>query len=195
MWLAAGAHTMNTAIIGLTETNHVGSGTKVVHPMGDVAPTCTLYWLGHEDDKMKHSGVALLLSPDAKNSLEAFVPISDRLLKARFVTPLCRLTVFVAYAPHSAHTHAVQESFWTRLSEELTAVQRHDMIMVIGDLNANTGQNREGIGSVLAPWTNPVERNKSGSYHRYVLAQQHGYYQYILQTQGRAPRHLSRSDG
>jgi len=164
MWLAAGAYQMKTGMLGLTETNLIGSGTRDVHPLGDVAPTCCLYWSGHQDDKMKKTGVALLLSPDAKRSLVAFEPISDRLLKARFATMHCRLTVFVAYAPHSAHTHAVQESFWTRLSEELGAVPRHDMIMVLGDLNANTGQDRDGIDSVLGPWTNPAERNKPGDF-------------------------------
>ena len=164
MWLASGAHTKRTPILGLTETNLTGSGTKDVHPLGDVAPTCTLYWSGHVEDKKKHSGVALLLAPEAKHALESFEPISDRLLKARFSTRHFSLSLFVAYAPHSSHTAEVQDSFWTRLSEELSAIPRRDMLMVIGDLNANTGQLREGIDSVLGPWTNPAERNKPGDF-------------------------------
>ena len=34
--------------------------------------------------------------------------------------------------------------------------------MVIGDMNANTGESREGLESILGPWTNPVARNKPG---------------------------------
>ena len=36
------------------------------------------------------------------------------------------------------------------------------MILVIGNLNANTGKSRLGIESVLGPWTNPAERKEPG---------------------------------
>ena len=160
--LAGAAHVTRSSIIGLTETKKIGVGEKVIHPPFDAAKSCFLYWSGHKDDKQKCTGVALVLTREAKDSMQSIEFISDRLLKARFVTRHLRLTLFVAYAPRSSHNATVQDAFWSQLSEEISRAPRHDMTMVIGDLNASTGQDRHGIDSVLGPWTNSAARNRPG---------------------------------
>ena len=152
------------SFLGLTETNKIGSGTEISYPFGTDPATATLYWSGHETDKKKHSGVALLVSRDTNKSLVDWSPVSDRILKARFVTRHIRLTVFVVYAPHSGHLKKVQSAFWSQLSDEIRATPVHDMLMVMGDMNANTGTSRDSISPVLGPWTNPAERNSPGDH-------------------------------
>ena len=108
------------SMIGLTETNKTGKGdNQVVYPMNDNTPCSYLYWSGHDSDKRKKTGVALLLSADANDCLIDYDTISDRLIRARFRAKQCRLTVFVAYAPHSSHTKTDQNAFWSSLSSEL----------------------------------------------------------------------------
>ena len=170
--LTNGMNIHNISLLGLSETNKIGSGSMVSHPFGETAPSAKLYWSGHSEDKKKHTGVALLVSAKANSSLVDWSAISDRILSARFVTRHCKLTVFVVYAPHSGHSKTAQNAFWSQLSDELRKVPTHDMLMVIGDMNANTGTSREGNASVLGPWTNPAERNIPGN-HMIDICQTH----------------------
>ena len=160
------------SFLGLTETNKIESGSMISHPYGAAAPSATLYWSGHENDKKKKTGVALLVSQRANRSLIDWSPISDRILKARFETRHLRLTVFVVYAPHGGRKKKVQDAFWTQLSDEIRAAPTHDMLLVIGDMNANTGTSREAVSDILGPWTNPAERNSPGD-HMIDLCQTH----------------------
>ena len=67
--LGATLCTRGYSIIGLTETNRTETGTQVLHPPGPHSERCALYWSGDTHNKKKHTGVALLLSREANNSL------------------------------------------------------------------------------------------------------------------------------
>jgi len=53
----------------------------------------TILYSGHEDTHIR--GVALVISKQKANTLLEWEPISDRIMKARFNSKHCKLTIFL----------------------------------------------------------------------------------------------------
>ena len=118
------------AIAGLTEARLSGSGEH------DVQDGHLLYSGGTE----KRNGVALVLRPPFNKALTMWHPLSDRLLYARLAHKHGHISIIVAYAPTNEATDSDKDRFHDELSTTTQTVPPHDKLLVIGDLNAVSGE-------------------------------------------------------
>jgi len=76
-------------------------------------------------------------------------PISERIILARSKTKIRNLTIIQCYAPTEMMDKDMKEKFCQQLHETITAVQKRDVIIVMGDMNAKIGSNNEGLEHVM----------------------------------------------
>ena len=141
---------LHLSITALTEVRWPGSGTKTV-------ANSTMLWSGRSYNK-RTEGVALALDPSASRALISWRPISERLLTATFKHRHGRLQVIACYAPTNSHIDANKNQTLTDL---IASFARHDIVVVLGDLNATIGSDRRGYESVLGPHSSG-SRNDNG---------------------------------
>lgn len=81
----------NLNILCVSECRWTGSGRKV---------TCngSIILFSRKDDAHS-SGVALIVNKQTTKSLLEWKPLSDRLIRARFASRYCKLTILQCYAP------------------------------------------------------------------------------------------------
>ena len=101
-------------------------------------------------------GVGLLISKKVSKSLLEWQPFGPRLLKERFNSKYTKLTVVTCYAPTEEAEDADKENFYEQLQAIMEEIPAHDMVLVIGDINARTGidnlnrertMGKEGLGT------------------------------------------------
>ena len=85
-------------------------------------------------EKRREAGVALVVSKQAKRSMLEFVPMNERIHKARFESSQSKLTVVAAYAPTNDSGGDTKDSFYSDLNDILNTVPEHDVLVVCGDL-------------------------------------------------------------
>ena len=127
-----------------------GSGTKTV------ANSTML-----RSDNKRTEGVALALDPSASRALISWRPISERLLTATFKHRHGRLQVIACYAPTNSHIDANKDQFYNTLTDLIVSFARHDIVVVLGDLNATLGSDRRGYESVLGPHSSGSRNDNS----------------------------------
>jgi len=76
-------------------------------------------------------------------------PISERIILARFKTKICSLIIIQRYAPTEMTDKDMKEKFYQQLHETITTVQKRDVIIVMGDMNAKIGSNNEDLEHVM----------------------------------------------
>ena len=118
-------------ILGISECRWTGTGS-CRNSDGSV-----MIYSGHRDEHIR--GVAVIVSKEKCKSILEWEPISDRLLKIRFNSQQCKLTVLQCYAPTEDSDEAVKDDFYDLLERTVSKVPRHDMLMIMGDLNAKVG--------------------------------------------------------
>ena len=79
-------------------------------------------------------------------------PVNERIMSARFNSRFAELTIIQVHAPTNDGTQRIDESkeeFYEQLQQEVEATPRHDVLIVMEDLNAKIGQNNEGWEKVM----------------------------------------------
>ena len=66
-------------------------------------------------------------------------PVSSRLMIARLRGRHTNITLIQCYAPTNDREDTVNDAFYQQLQAEVDAVPRHDLSIVMGDLNAKVG--------------------------------------------------------
>ena len=84
-----------------------------------------------------------------ERTLTEWKPSGSRLLKARFNSKYTKLTVIVCYAPIEDSEEADKDTFYDQLQAVTDEVPTHDLLMVLGDLNARPGNNNIGRHHVM----------------------------------------------
>ena len=118
-------------ILGVSECRWTGSGRQVSHDGS------TILHSGHEDIHIR--GVAFVISKQKANTLLEWEPISDRIMKARFNSKHCKLTIILCYAPTNASDKEDKEDWYEQLQQAVAKVPQHDMLLIIGDMNDKVG--------------------------------------------------------
>ena len=117
-------------ILGVSECRWTGSGRQVTHDGSTI-------YSGHEDTHIR--GVVLVISKQKANTLLEWEPISDRIMKARFNSKHCKLTIILCYAPTNESDIEDKEDWYEQLQQAVAKVPQHDMLLIIGDMNAKVG--------------------------------------------------------
>ena len=125
------------SILGLSETRWTQQG-KLGTAEGGL-----MCWSGRQDDHHAE-GVALIMDKHSKKCLMEWKPISSRLIQARFFTKFAKLTIIQCYAPTEMAAQETKEEFYSQLQEAISTVSSHDVLIVMGDLNAKIGSDNSG---------------------------------------------------
>ena len=127
-------------IMGLSETRWENDEIKIQNEK-------FLIFSGVGEDIEHRSGEGILMNKAARRSVMEWSPISEIL--ARFKTKIRNLTIIQCYAPTETTNKDMKEKFHQQLHETITAVQKKDVIIVMGDMNAKIGSNNEGLEHVM----------------------------------------------
>ena len=118
-------------ILGVSKCRWTGSGRQMTHDGS------TILYSGHEDTHIR--GVALVISKQKANTLLEWEPISDRIMKAHFNSKHCKFTIILCYAPTNESDTEDKENWYEQLQQAVAKVPQHDMLLIIGDMNAKVG--------------------------------------------------------
>ena len=114
------------------------------------------------DDNIHQSGVALVMTKKAAVCLESWMPVSDRIMTARFASRFIKTTVVQVYAPTNEADEETKDSFYDLLQRVTDEIPRHDMIMMMGDWNAKMGVTQEGEDGVVGRHGLGDKRSENG---------------------------------
>ena len=142
-------------ILGISECRWSGSG-RLKTQTGEI-----ILYSGREDN-IHQSGVALVMTKQAAGCLESWVPVSDRIMTARFTSRFIKTTVVQVYAPTNEADEEAKDSFYDLLQRVTDEIPRHDMIMMMGDWNAKIGARQEGEDGVVGWHGLGDERSENG---------------------------------
>ena len=76
-------------------------------------------------------------------------PVNDRLMKVRFNSKFAKLTIIACYAPTEEAEEEEKDELYEQLEEEIRTTPRHDVLMVIEDLNAKVREDNTGRGRAM----------------------------------------------
>ena len=120
-------------ILGISESRWTGTG-KVRLEGGE-----TMLYYGVET---RHEfGVGIIISKKNRNTFLEWDPVNERIITARFYSKHIKMTVVQCYASRNDASDVDKERFYEVLHSITTAVPKHDMRVVLGDMNA---KNRSG---------------------------------------------------
>ena len=132
----------NLHILGVSECRWTGTGRITTETRE------TVLYSGREDNH-HFEGVALILKKGMEKKLVEWKPINSRLLKARFKGRHNNLTVIQCYAPTNESEDKIKDAFYDQLESEIISSSNHDILIVMGDLNAKFGKENTGLERVM----------------------------------------------
>ena len=122
-------HNYSLDILGVSEARWTGSGQRTL------ASGHTILYSGRLDGHHTE-GLALIMNRKMGKTLIEWKPSGSRLLKGRFNSKYTKLTVIVCYAAIDDAVEADKDAFYDQLQAVTDEVQTHDLLIVLGDLNA-----------------------------------------------------------
>jgi len=140
----------NLDILGISESRWTESG-RLRTSTGE-----TVLYSGR-DDNQHCEGVAIILKKGVEKSLIEWKPVNSRLIKIRMKGKQINTTIIQCYSPTNDNDEDTNDEFYERLQAKLENTPRHDMKIVMGDLNAKVGgdnttyeraMGREGCGTM-----------------------------------------------
>ena len=88
------------------------------------------------DDDQHQEGVDVILRKGMEKCLMEWKPINSRLMKIRMKGKHIDITVIQSHAPTNDNEEESKDAFYNQLQDELESTPRHEMKIMMGDLNA-----------------------------------------------------------
>lgn len=107
-------------------------------------------------------GVGIIFSKRTSAAMIGWKPVSDRIISARLQGRHGRITIIQAYAPIDDAEDAVKDAFYDHLQTEIDGTPRHDIILMLGDFNAQIDHDRQGIEHVIGPFGSATRKTDNG---------------------------------
>ncbi len=120
-------------ILGISECRWTGAGKQMASD-GSV-----ILYSGHTENH--EYGVAIIVSREKAKILIEWESISARLIKVRFNSKHCKLTILQCYAPTKEADDEENDSWYEELKTAVSKVPQHNMLLIMGDRNAKVGAN------------------------------------------------------
>ena len=96
----------------------------------------------------------------AEESRTSWKDISPRLLSARFLHQSGHMSVIVCYAPTETYDDTAKDQLYDDLSVAVNHTSRHDVTIVMGDLNASIGSDRIAHRGIIGPVSSGLANDK-----------------------------------
>lgn len=130
-----------------TEAKIPASGSKTV--CSTAGRSCfECYYSGGETKKY---GVAFMVSKALSGAVTHFEAINDRIAVLE-LNGTVNVSIVGVYAPQNERPDAEKDQFYTDLQTVVATVPKSHVMMVIGDLNAETGSDRTGWSDMVGPY-------------------------------------------
>ena len=130
----------NLHILGVSESRWTGSGFFSTETQE------TVLYSSREDN---HHIEGVVLKKGMEKKLVEWKPINSRPLKARFKGHHNNLTVIQCYAPTNDSEDKIKDAFCDQLQTEIISSSSHDILIVMGDLNAKVGNENTASERVM----------------------------------------------
>ena len=101
------------------------------------------------DDTQHREGVGIIMTREVEKTLLDWKPVNERIIAARFFSKFVKMSVIQVYAPTNEATDEDKESFYEQLQATLDKAPKHDLVVVMGDLNAKVGDSNEGCEDIM----------------------------------------------
>ena len=98
----------------------------------------------HSGGDIPERGVGIMLAKKITGSLIGFWAISDRVLLVKLKGNPIDINIIQVYAPTNESSDEEINQFYDNLNMAKQQCKNHEMIMIMGDLNAKVGRGREG---------------------------------------------------
>ncbi|XP_061166428.1 craniofacial development protein 2-like [Saccostrea echinata] len=132
----------NLHVLGVSESRWTGSG-KMKTTTGQ-----TVLYSGR-DDNLHHEGVAIILRKGVERCLLEWKPINNRLISARLKGKHINTKLIQCYAPTNDSSDEAKDNFYSQLQAEIEKTPRHDLFVIMGDLNAKVGKKNTDYERVM----------------------------------------------
>ena len=133
---------------GVAESRIPGSGCR------NVTKDWQLIWSGLPEGQPRQHGVGLFLNSKWSRCLIDWSAVSERILVVRVrISSGINASIVVAYSPTDTEStpEEVKEAFYLQLEAILAALPSRDMLVLLGDFNAQFGTDPEPYGGVMGP--------------------------------------------
>ncbi|XP_059162117.1 uncharacterized protein LOC131945132 [Physella acuta] len=124
-------------ILGISEMRWTDSGLTTLGS-GE-----TIIYSGRSDNQHQE-GVGIIMDKISRKSLIGWEPINSRMLRARFYSRHVKITVIQCYAPTEQAKDEDKDMFYHTLQDQIDRTPQHDILVVMGDMNAKIGASNEG---------------------------------------------------
>ena len=115
-------------ILGVSECRWTGAGRKKTRD------GFTILFSGKKNAHA--NGVALILNRSTAKALIEWEPVSDRIIRTKFHSKYCKLTILQCYAPTNEAEDEVKDAWYEQFQYEVSRVPQHDLLLIMGGINA-----------------------------------------------------------
>ena len=132
-------------LLGISECRWTGCGKRITST-GE-----TIVYSGRNDEKHQ-GGVAIIMNRNITKAMLEYAPVNERIIRARFQAKQGKLTIIQCYAPTNEADDEAKKDFYLALQSEIEKVPKHDVTIVMGDLNAKVGNDNTGNERVMGKY-------------------------------------------
>ena len=129
-------------IAALSEVRRLDSGSAV-------AGAYSYHWSGRTDVRL--GGVAVAISSRLSECVRQVTAVDERILHVRLEHTCGFMSVVAVYAPTEEASLEDKEQFYFRLDSVVGRCPAGDVLVILGDFNAETGSDRAGYESCVGP--------------------------------------------
>jgi len=109
-----------------------------------MAGGCIYYWSGHSDG-YHAQGVAVVVSNKLTPMIIEVTPVNECIMRRRIHHSLGVIALVSGYALNEASDLTVKDAFYAMPESVVDQCPRRDRLLVLGDFNALTRTDRDGL--------------------------------------------------
>ena len=125
-----------------------------------------------DDDHIRRVGI--LVNKNIRGALIEWNPVSERIVTARIQTKLRKMSIVQCYAPTENAELDEKVAFYSLLDKTLLGIKRSDIIVMMGDFNAQVGNNNQDIEHIMGLHGMPCDKENENGQLLIELCGKHG---------------------